>query len=77
MVLPATDEAKKMCGEKRIIYDREKSRSQVMVRVGNKGDVCECTGFKYGFGRKWATEAIAMKAAIAWVEAGRPERQPA
>ena len=77
MVLPATDEAPKMCGGKRVIYDREKTRSQVMVRVGKKGEGEECTGFKYGSGRQWETEEIAMKAAIDWVKAGRPERQPA
>ena len=65
------------CDGKRVLYDREKTRNQVMVRVGTRGEGEQCTGFKYGLGREYETEEIAMKAAIAWVKAGRPERQPA
>ena len=70
----AADEASP--GEEVVTYSVERSRNQVMVRVGKKGNR-KCYGFKYGEDHKHATEDDAVSAAKAWIEAGRPELSPA
>ncbi len=57
-------------------FSVERSRKQVMVRVGPKGDH-KCYGYKYGDGRTYSDEVAAVRAAQAWIDAGCPDRSPA
>ena len=52
--------------EGQVEYSVERSRKQVMARLGKKGEKQTCHGFKFGEGKEHASEHEAMRAAQAW-----------